>query len=102
MIDDMPHKNEDAAGPNAAINHLSKVIREHTDALLRLACTMQSYGVTRQDLDAAEARIIKAIGAHGGSTEISPQDQAILDNLNAIAEARAKRLEALAAQTPNA
>lgn len=48
-------------GENRGINNLARAIREHADAVLRLVCQAQTNGVTKEDLAAAEARLIKAI-----------------------------------------
>lgn len=57
--------------------------------------------VTKCDLKETECRILRAIEASSAGKDIDPESQRTLTRLNQRAEAGAKKLEALAALTPN-
>lgn len=99
--DVMPINNKDGfefEGDNKATNNLARAIRQHAEATEKLTHHLESNAINRCDLKETEDRILEAIEK---ARELSPQDQAILNDLNAKSEARTKKLEALAALTPN-
>lgn len=101
---DMPSEHDKSfefdGTDNRAINNLAKAIRQHAEATQKLTEHLDSNAINRCDLKETEDRLLDAI-AGIQNTELSPQDQAILNDLSAVAEAGIKRLEALAALTPN-
>lgn len=94
---------------DAPMNTLERqLMRQAIDAAEAMTCELKAMReqhkqelVTKCDLKETECRILRAIEAIGAGKDIDPESQRLLNQLNQRAETGAKKLEALAALTPN-